>query len=75
MWRHWNAAVRSEQIVQLTALPEAFWWMVGTVGVLKFGPLAMSLEVEETQEAEFQSLADPEESAEADPYGGIGKPM
>ena len=24
---------RMEQIVQLTALPEAFWWMVGAVAV------------------------------------------
>ena len=48
---------------------------------LEFGPIARSLEVEETEEAEFKSVADPEESAEetaeisSDPYGGIGKPL
>ena len=45
-----------EQIVQLTALPEAFWWMVGTVAVLKFGPLGGSPNVEQTEEATFKSM-------------------
>ncbi len=46
-----------------------------------FGLLVRPLKVEETEEAEFKSVADPEESAEetveisSDPYGGIGKPL
>ncbi len=42
---------------------------------LKFDPLGGSPDVEQTEEAEFKSAADPEESANVDPYGGIGEPL
>ena len=63
-----------KQIVQLRALPEAFWWMVGTVTVLKLGPYGWSPNVEQDLEAKpgFKfKMADPLKSANVNSCGGF----